>query len=248
MAGGTTGGDGMSTVDTAEWVGAIATALAVIVALLKEEIVALWRRPSLNALVRLRPPDCHKTELTKLVWGIVTAEPNPSVGGHVQCYYLRLWVENKGKRAEKVQVFASKLQRRQADGTFRDDDRFLPMNLKWSHSQLTIGGPEIFAEGISRDMGKHCDLGHIIEPKFRSDFGATLPGVAADQTILELDLEFAPNTLSHLIPPGVYRLMLLIAAANAEPVKKTIEITLTGTWYDDEERMFSDGIGLREVA
>ncbi len=53
--------------------------------------------------------------------------------------------------------------------------------------------------------------------------------------------------MSHLIPQGKYRLLLQIAAANKKPVKKTLEITLTGNWYDDEARMFSDGIGIRMI-
>jgi hypothetical protein len=222
----------LTSAETAAWVGAVVTFLAVLVALFKEELVPLWRKPTLVARIRLAAPDCHKTELVS------------SAGGQVLwragCYYLRLWVENTGnERAEKVQVFASKLSRRQADATFKVEHSFLPMNLRWAHNQLGVGGPEIFADGISPQMGKHCDLGHIVDPQFRE--------VHANKTVLVLDLEVAPNTRSHLLAPGTYRLDLKLAAANCTPVTKTIEITHTGDWYTEEARMFADGIGMTEL-
>lgn len=215
--------------------GAIGTFLAVIVALFKEEIVKVWRRPKLTGIIRLKAPDCHKTEM---VWG------NPSFGqvtDRSNCYYFRIWVENKGwQRAERVQVFAAKLLRNHADGTFREEKAFLPMNLRWSHSH------EIYADGISHSMGRHCDLGHIMDPKkFLS--GEILSSVSDDKTILALDLEVQPNTLSHLLEPATYQLHLQLAAANAAPIKKRFEITLTGKWFDEENKMFSDGIGIKEV-
>ena len=202
--------------DAAVWTGSIATLLAVITALFKEQLVRLWRRPRLEARVRLSAPDCHKTQMTLF---------DRSTG----CYYFRLWVENTGnQRAEKVQVFLSELSRRHADGSFVEEKSFLPMNLRWSHSQLSPLGSEIFAEGISPRMGKHCDLGHIVDPSRRVAFGVNLPNLSAGKTILELDLEVAPNTLTHFVPPGVYRLEMRLAAANAEPVTKIIEINHTG--------------------
>jgi len=79
----------MSVEDTAKWAGAIATFLAVIVALLKEEITRVWRKPELVARVKLHAPDCHKTKATFL--NPITHQPDV-----VDCYYFRVWVENKG--------------------------------------------------------------------------------------------------------------------------------------------------------
>jgi hypothetical protein len=226
--------------EVATWAAAVATFLAVVVALLKEEIIRLWRRPKLTASIRLEAPDCHKTELAWI---------NPNSGQVVArgwCYYFRLWVENKGKQpAERVQVFAAKLLRRHADGIFREEKSFLPMNLVWSHTH------EIFKERISPNMGSHCDLGFIQEPSFRTQIalagGRTLANVTDDKAIFALDLEVKPNTLSDLLAPGVYRLEVLVAAANAGPKRKVLEITLTGNWFDPESKMFSDGIGIVEL-
>ena len=145
----------------AQWAGAIGTFAAVLVALFKDEFLRRWQKPELRAAITLAPPDCHKTRITRLPDGF-----------SAECYYLRLWVENIGKtRAEIIQVFVAKLLRKTTGGSFREVEEFLPMNLKWAH------GGEIFAPGISPTMGKHCDLGRVIDPQGRKNFGDDLEGV-----------------------------------------------------------------------
>ena len=147
----------------------------------------------------------------------------------------------------RVQVFAAKLLRRNADGTFKQVESFLPMNLRWSHAQQGSRAPEIFAEGISPEMGKHCDLGRVIDPAHHANLGEELQGLEAGESILALDLEVPPNTKSHLVPPGVYQLQLRVAAANCLPVTKVIELTITGKWFSDQKQMFSDGLGIKVI-
>ena len=163
------------------------------------------------------------------------------VMGSWPCYYFRMWVENTGKsRAEKVQVFMSRLLRQHADKSFHDDERFDPMNLKWAHDHL------IFAEAISPRMGKHCDFFHINKPDMRSAGAApNLANVPTNETIIEFDTEVTPNNFGNLISQGTYRVELLIAGANVGPISKTFEITLSGKRYDDAKQMFSDGVGMR---
>jgi hypothetical protein len=226
----------------AQWVAASATLLAVLVALFKDEIVGWIKKPMLSVSIRLESPDCHKTTLAYVV------QRTTLIQGSAECYYLRIWVENIGRtRAENVQVFASELFRRNADGRYGQVDGFLPMNLRWSHAQHGPRGPEIFADGISPGMGKHCDLGRIVDPAHQQNVGDSLPSVKGGQCLLALDLEVAPNTLSHLIAPGVYQLHLQVAASNCRPVEKVIELNLTGAWFPDQNRMFSDGLGIRMV-
>ncbi len=228
--------------EIATWVGAIATFLAVIVALFKEDIVRLWRAPKLTAKIRLEAPDCHKTEM------VIYDKNTGKTLDKLNCYYFRLWVENIGReRAEKVQIFISKVMKLHADGKYRVEKSFLPMNLKWSHSQLSAFGPEIYAEGISPLMGKHCDLGHVIDPAHQVKVGENLTGVVPGETVFVLDLEVAPNTRSHLLAPGKYRMDLRIAAGNLLPITKRIELNLTGKWSDDEAKMFAEGIGIKDI-
>jgi len=203
---------------------ASATLLAVVVALFRESFFLWWRRPQLEARIEPKPPDCHAT-------GIEVGDGTRKPG-----YCFMLWVTNRGRgRAEKVQVFAPELTREQADGRFRPVPRFIPMNLKWSH----MGG--IFSDGISPNMGQHCDLGSIAHPSvpWRPAF------VPAPKVWFELKTEVKPFANSHLLEPGKYRLALRIAAANAKPIRQTIELTITGDWFDQDFEMFSKGIGLR---
>lgn len=219
---------------------AVGTFLAVIVALFREEITSTWRRPKVEVRIGLSAPDCHLTRLIK----IDTSSGKALV--KAPCFYLRLWIENAGNvRAEEVQVFIGKLERKQADDEFREDHDFLPMNLRWSHAGL--GKPLIFTS-MNPGMGRHCDFGHIVDPAYDSEF---LPSKEffvnkpdESQTTISLDLEFEPATYSHLIPPGEYRVTLKIGGANFGPVTKLVKVVHTGKWYPDEERMFSDGLGI----
>ena len=221
--------------NVAQWTAAIATFLAVIIALFKEEFINLWRRPKLVATIKLSPPDSTKTPV------IITypRPPEPPITKEASSYYFRLWIKNDGKaRAEKVQVFAEKLCRKAADGTFLPVEGFMPMNLRWTHSG------EIFTEGISPLMGKHCDLGHITHPAELIDLQEDHPD-AQGKTVLALELEAKPLTKSHLVAPGTYKLTLRIAGSNCQPTTTTLEITLIGDWYEDTGRMFRDGIAIK---
>jgi hypothetical protein len=67
-------------------------------------------KPDLRLLVRVAPPDAHKTTWNIVVHGISDAAP---------CYYFRVGVENFGNaEARQVEVFASSLTRQRADGDF----------------------------------------------------------------------------------------------------------------------------------
>ena len=54
-----------------------------------------------------------------------------------------------------------------------------------------------------------------------------------------------PYTLSYLVPFGTYRLVIVVSAANAKPVTKTLEITVQGDWYDDEGQMLKEGLAVQ---
>ena len=101
---------------------------------------------------------------------------------------------------------------------------------------------------ISPGTYKHCDLAHILDPDDRESVPgehATWPNVPQNKTILSLDTIVKPYTQSYLLPFGTYHLTLIVAAANAKATTKTLEITLTGDWYDDEDQMLGEGIGIR---
>jgi len=222
----------MTKSELAVWVGAALTFLAILVALLKEELQRLWRRPVLNISVKTQPPDCH-VGLTKYY------DPKGSVLAEANCYYLRLWVHNKGNSpATNVQVFATKLLMEPTSKKTIEVENFLPMNLRWAHTK------EIFRDRIAPKMGRHCDLGHVADPRLKHIHNEIRPDVPKDKTVLFIDLEVAPFTLFHLLPPGNYELKLIIAADNCRPIKKVLKIMHSGNWFDDEKTMFEKGINL----
>jgi hypothetical protein len=231
----------VSIADAANWTSAIATVLAVVVALFKDELMWLWRHPKLVVEIHPGRLGCQKTDVMYR---------NPSTGEikKGECYYFRLWVENKGNlRADRVQVYAFSLSRRQADGTFKAVEGFLPMNLCWTHLTLQNGRPEVYLDGLSPMMGWHCDIGRIMEPSVGVEFGESLNDVHTGQTIISLALEVSPLTKSNLLGLGVYRLTIKLAAANSKPVNKVLEITHKGQWYPNEEKMCAEGLGVRLV-
>jgi len=217
----------------------IGTFLAIIVALFRDEITALWRKPQVDARIKLAAPDCHLTRLMKF-------DASGTALVKAPCYYLRFWIENTGNvRAEDVQVFIKKVERKKADGEFREDRDFLPMNLRWSHAGI---GRTVIFTSINPGMGRHSDLGHIVDPNFAADFLPSkeyFPNSPGEgKTVIRLDVEFEPATYSHLLPPGEYQLTLMIGGANFKPVTKLVRLVHRGDWFPDEERMFRDGLGI----
>ena len=134
--------------EEAAWAAAIATFLAVLLALFKEDIVYYlfwWHHPCLVVRTRRGAPDWAKTPLFGIYpEQLPSGEQVHRWGPVADAYYFRIWVENTGReRAEDVQVYAAKLWKRQADGTFQPVNTFLPMNLRWAHSP-DPAEPEIF--------------------------------------------------------------------------------------------------------
>jgi hypothetical protein len=38
---------------------------------------------------------------------------------------------------------------------------------------------------------------------------------------------------------------MVVAAANAKPIEKVVEIDLKGEWYDDRQEMYNKGISIK---
>jgi len=217
----------------AQWVSGIATSLAVLVALFKDEALRYYRQPKLAVRLKPEPPDCL------LVPNAVVFDINTrTVLWSGRIYYLRLWIENVGiGRAEQVQVFASKLFRKGANDRFAPVAEFEPMNLRWANSR-DPNNPEIFAPGISRNFGKHCDLCSISDPANPTDHHGYV-----GQCVGTLQLEVAPSGDRNRLPPAEYVVEIRIGAANANPVTVHVQINIKGPWSPDQETMFRDHLG-----
>jgi hypothetical protein len=221
----------------AQWLGAIATSAAVITALFKDEVPRHLRRPKLTIRINPEPPDCLLSPMTF----------SDNKGAQVwkgNVYWLRLWVENVGSvRAEQVQVFVSKVYKRDATRRFVTISDFVPMNLRWSNSR-EWRNPEVFAPVISHKMGKHCDLCSISDPANPMDL---LEGFQW-KAVGTLQLEVYPSGNRHGLPPGDYLLELMVGSANTDPVTTYLELNLTGQWSPDQALMFREHVGVKLVS
>jgi len=238
-------------------IGAVVAAIvALAIAVFQDRMRTWFMRPKLEISIDLCPPDCHKTKmryahsLRGYFEGGTSVQPprDPREWPRekeVDTYYFRLRVKNSGsQKAESVEVFAAHLSKKQADGSPKPVGSFLPMNLVWSHLR------EVFLPAISPGTYKHCDLAHILNPEDRAwvpGEDTTWPNVSPAKTVLSLDTFVQPYTQSHLLPFGIYHLTIIVAAANAKAITKKLEITLTGDWYDNEQEMLGQGIGIRLV-
>jgi len=223
--------------NVAQWVGAIATLCVVIVALFKEIFFRKRHRAKLAVRILLEPPDSFKE-----IWKYkVTFPLGTTLEKQTNRYVFRLWVTNQGSfdRAENVQVFADSLEKLSVDSkTYVPITEFLPMNLVWSN---TAG--RTFLEAISANgMGRHCDLGHILNPVAYQDIDMEKPKVLSGKAVFMLDVEFKHYNKSYLLEPGTYRLHIIIVGQNALPESKTVEISFTGDWYEEQDKMFRDGL------
>jgi hypothetical protein len=189
------------------------------------------RRAVLDLSIKPGPPDCHKVPYTD------------KTGSYLfDGYYLRLAVRNGGgQTAENVEVYMVGLLQRLGDGTFTEVEPFLPLNLRWAYTH------QVYYPMLSKGVPRHCDLAHIIDPKKRkSQRYEDNPrlGLRDDETVLSFDVVAKQNLLTHLQPPGTYRIPLIVSASNAEPVKRCVQVTLTGKWYEDEDKMLAQGKGV----
>jgi len=232
--------------DLPTWVTAIATLLLAALAIFQDSLRRLLTRPKVELHTRPQPPECLPTEwLCVRTFRKINPVSNERFDETIQlalpCYYFRLRVTNSGNcEAREVEVFAKDLKRHsESRGEFDDVARFSPMNLLWADVR------QPFLHVLSPKLPKLCDLAHAIAPSKRDYLGHRLQGVSDDHVILALDLQVEPNSKGHLLGPGFYRLTLVLAAANAPPREYQLDITITGDWYEEPDRMFTDGIRFR---
>lgn len=208
----------------ANWAVAIGTVILAFVAVFQEWIKSLIFKPVLEIETRAERPFAEKTHFN----------PDRDV------YYFRLGIRNTGRIVAKdVQVYAHKVRRKKSDSKCEDVSRFTPMALRWTHRpngtlpRLLPDMPPVF-----------CDLGHISDPRNICTFEG-LEEVPAGKTVFALETEVIPNSRANLLGPGEYRVCLKVAASNCKPQSFTVRIKMRdGQWFDDEDRMYRDGVGL----
>jgi hypothetical protein len=217
----------------ADWLVAFGTLLLAAVAVFQPTFRGWLYHPKFQVSIKTEPPDCVATALT-----------TPSGELVADAVWLRLWVENVGNAtAKNVEVYAQELLRQRADNSWESVGAFPPMNLKWANLGI------MHFPYIAPETGKHCDLGHIVDPARRNFANEDAPrlGLTDQQTSMTFDLISAPNHRGHIIAPGEYKLKILVAAEDVRPLKQTVMISLKGTWHAEEARMLRDGVGVTVV-
>jgi hypothetical protein len=219
----------------ADWLVAIGTLALAVIAVFQDKIRAWIQRPKLKILVG---------EHVKTPFKVSEAADNKTKS-FVTAYIFNLLVCNEGnQRAEEVEVLASALFRKDANGTFQEVKSFPRRNLQWP------GSDEVFVKAISPGMQRECNLFVIVNPSERSKaFYFDNPNlvVPPDQTVLAFQIKSKPYAKTYCFAPGIYQVVLHVAAANTRPQEIKIEINHTGKWFDDEVKMLSMGEGLKIV-
>ena len=194
------------------------------IAVFQEWFKRLVIRPNLILNARVARPDAER-----FVW-----DDHP----HSGTYYFRLAITNEGNvEARNVQLYLASVERRRQDGRYEVVERFSPMNLLWTH----IHSPTLPVL-LPKMPPRNCDLAIIADPL---GSGYRLPGLAAEQAILVLAMEVEAQSGSNLLEPGSYHFHLKLVASNQRPQDYTLAIEFPGKWYDDQDKMFSDGFGMR---
>jgi hypothetical protein len=220
----------------AQWFGAVGTIGAVLVALFKDPLLAWRRKPRLDVTCTKESP------LTCKVPYLVTSTGNENVLWAGECYWVRAMVKNSGKtRAERVQVYASRLARLGADNKFENVSTFLPLNMRWANHPPGASGAIL--DGISPKMWALCDIVALCDPA--NTFWTTPAGTPPNTTVGQLQME--AFTGAAMLPPGTYRLTLRIAAANVHPIEKVFQFKHTGAWLSDDAQMRHECLGVEMV-
>ncbi|HWZ22247.1 MAG TPA: hypothetical protein VNW06_06305 [Cytophagaceae bacterium] len=204
---------------------AIATFLAVIIALFQDWIRTQWNKANLNFKINLIPPDCHKIQMISIIDGRQRT---------FDVIYLRILVTHlSGNPAENVEVMLTNFWQIRDDRTKEPVAHFLPMNLVWSHFQ-----PRTHIMRVPAGLFRHCDFGFVAN--------------TGDGSILKLDTIVQPNKVEggevpNVIKPGKYQFELLVSGDNVKPKKKIFYLELDKNWSDNETEMLQKYIKISEL-
>jgi hypothetical protein len=222
---------------TAEWLTAIGTVGAVILALILAlwgEKIGRWRiRPKLSLEAHVGRPESVSVR-RQGAYTLTTGYTGSFDAG--AAYFFRLAIRNRGNtEARDVQVFLESVERI-VNGKPERIPECTPMNLVWSNRRnATL--PTLLPEMPP----VYCDLVHVDEPKPRST------SEEQPDAQLVLDVEFPSNTGGHALAAGTYQFGIILAAANHKPHRYKLEVIFSGTWYTEEGKMFDVGFKMRAV-
>ena len=132
--------------------------------------------------------------------------------------------------------------RRAAIGGFDTIPMGTPWNLVWAHSKNDHVLPR-----LPVSSQRHIDLGHIVDPAKRSQLGGEdYPDSDKSHTLFCLAFFVKSNSLEYLLDPGSYQIDFQVFSATTRPSRVfTLHLNHTGEWFEDEDRMYNEGLGLK---
>jgi len=214
------------------------TASGVIVALLlgiagmfQDWVRAWFKKPNLNITIKLSPPDCHMIPMRNFM-------TNQTV---YDTFYFRFRVENIGNyQADEVEAMVVELYK-SVKSKYEKVVNFLPLNLVWAHSFAR----QITKPKIQPSLFKYLDFGHIVKSEFADldSFGLK----NRNKIVFILDTEVPPNTGSHIIFPGDYKIKIKFAGNNLKPIEKIYKLVIKDDWTTDETIMLQNNILIEET-
>jgi hypothetical protein len=224
---------------TPEWLTAIGTVgavvLALFLALYGEQVKRRTLHPLLRLRARVRRPDADKVSR----W---TQDQHGGVINLGESWYFRLAVSNEGNdTARDVQMFLARVERKHGHKAEKVR-RFTPMNLIWSNTDdEPKKSNRVTRPALLRDTPEvYCDLVHICDPGTRKQQGEDLDTVASGEGVIGLDVQVATYSKGHLLEPGTYLFYLTLAASNCRSTHYELEISYSGKWSPDEKEMFRE--------
>lgn len=218
---------------------ALASVVALVIALYQESRRENWRRknlrPDLVVLTSPGPPDCVAVPFVE--HSITSGQPTIK---RADSYYLRMLVRNTGNAtARNVEVYANRLSvlKNRKWETVAD---FPPMNLVWSNSPPEPHFRErTYLAFLPPGSSRHCDIAHMVHPSRRHLFESEgKPG--GPPVALTFELIAKPLHFGHIVGPGKYHLDIEIAAENFDAVSRVLEISLDGDWKPEAPEMFAE--------
>lgn len=162
-----------------------------------------------------------------------------------QCteYYFRLRVENVGNsKAEQVEVFAKSLEEieeKDEGETCRIVDKFIPINLNWTHTSNTL------QNSLAQGTEKMCEIGRFIEPYYIPSDVRSFLELKENETAFWFSVGAQDGLLNYIISPGTYRLHLVVSAANARPKEQKLKIVIKGKFDQDIKKMLEENVMIK---
>ena len=235
----------------ADWLIAIGTLLLAITALFQDIIRSIIWSPVLECEIEPSPPSCHRT-VTSLKIEDARSNVKPRTLKFYSFYYrFKIW--NRGKTSAKnVEVLISNILKKKGN-FYKRIESFSQDNLKWSTLFDVINGhrvPKRYCEYISPDTFKHCNLGHIHDPEYRSHIpGEDNPDLLCSNNtaLFCFDVHFMSSILYYLVEPGEYQIEIKVGCENAKTITKKFIMEFNGAWYDDEQKMLREGISISPI-